>query len=91
MLISLHITWGIYRSFRQGNFFEHGPVALNSQGQLLPRAANETWATYAPVPGIHGIITGMVWKTGVASGNIQKTYKKTMENRHCSSENSQTK
>lgn len=45
-----------------GNFFEHGPVALNSQGQLLPRAANETWATYAPVLYVDSPVgTGWSW------------------------------
>eukprot|EP00435_Cladocopium_sp_Y103_P074819 s29_g51.t1 len=45
-----------------GNFFEHGPVALNSQGQLLPRAANETWAAYAPVLYVDSPVgTGWSW------------------------------
>ncbi|CAJ1423407.1 unnamed protein product [Effrenium voratum] len=45
-----------------GNFFELGPFTLRPDGSLQPRAANETWASLAPVIFVDSPVgTGWSW------------------------------
>lgn len=60
-----------------GAFFEHGPVALNSDGQLLPRDPRAAWASYAPVLYVDSPVgTGWSWarENGYAKSQADVAY-----------------
>ncbi|CAK9019538.1 unnamed protein product [Durusdinium trenchii] len=64
-----------------GNFYELGPVKLSDQGELVPRARNETWASLLPVLFVDSPV-GTGWSWAKSNGSYAQSQDDVARNLH---------